>query len=202
MIYGWSPTIGDPTAYGWLTVAAYFYASWLCWRDWRASEAPPGAGGVTILRSRAQRRFWLTLALILLALGINKQLDLQSLFTAVGREVAIRQGWYGERRGVQREFIAGVALLGLAGGIALPLMARRAGGWAMMAAAGLVALIAFVVIRAASFHEIDAIIHSGWAGVKVNHVMELGGIAIIAAAALGFRRCVGRERPGARRFRR
>src|SRR5882672_1117833 len=34
----WSPGIGDPTVMGWLTVAAYFAASWLCVRAFRRAH--------------------------------------------------------------------------------------------------------------------------------------------------------------------
>ena len=42
------------------------------------------------------------------ALCINKQLDLQSLFTDIGRVIAWKQGWYQERREFQKWFVLGV----------------------------------------------------------------------------------------------
>ena len=47
------------------------------------------------------------------ALGINKQLDLQSLLIQIARARAIDGGWYDNRRRYQMEFIVVVTLLGL-----------------------------------------------------------------------------------------
>ena len=47
----------------------------------------------------------------MLALGINKQLDLQSLATQIGRDVIKAWGLYSERRELQFGFILAVALV-------------------------------------------------------------------------------------------
>jgi hypothetical protein len=44
-----------------------------------------------------------------LRLTINKQLDLQSAWTEIGRLIAIGEGWYGRREVVQLYFIIVVA---------------------------------------------------------------------------------------------
>src|SRR5580693_6074196 len=83
----WKPGIGDPTVMGWVTVAAYFVAVIGCFlAAWRE----PLPDGTRRPRSRPSK-FWLALAALMVALGINKQLDLQSLATQIGRD-AIR-GW-------------------------------------------------------------------------------------------------------------
>ena len=46
------------------------------------------------------------------ALGVNKQLDLQTLFTQLARDLAMAQGWYEERRRYQVAFIIAIGLLG------------------------------------------------------------------------------------------
>jgi len=100
MIYGWSPQISDPTIWGWLTVVNYFGA-FSC-----------AAWAVRIDRRRAN--FWIFVSLIMLALGINKQLDLQALLTVVGREIALQDGWYQDRRVFQKWFIELVTAASLA----------------------------------------------------------------------------------------
>ena len=72
----WRPGIGDPTFLGWVTVAAYFAAALACGRAWRLDRRARLAGD----RSSSPT-FWLILSLLLAFLGINKQLDLQSLLT-------------------------------------------------------------------------------------------------------------------------
>lgn len=74
---------------GWVTVLAYFLTAILsCLVYWRASVLFPASA------IKKQQTFWLLLSVSLLFLGINKQLDLQSLMTAVAKYLAVRDGWY------------------------------------------------------------------------------------------------------------
>ena len=57
---------------------------------------------------------------------------------------------------------------------------RRA--WPMVA--GTVFLICFVAIRAASFHHIDRFIGIRLAGMRMNWILELGGIGLVAYGAV------------------
>ena len=170
MIYGWSPQIGDPTLLGWITVAndfaALFCAAWAVRADWRNAN------------------FWLVVALIMLALGINKQLDLQGLLAAVGREIAIQDGWYNDRRVFQKWFIE----LGIAASLAvmaiLIFVARKSGKPVLLAIVGLALIGGFVIARTASFHHMDAILGLTFLAIKVNHVIENAGVIIVSLAAL------------------
>src|SRR5262249_9076970 len=49
---------------------------------------------------------WRTISVLFLALGINKQLDLQTALTEAGRVLARYQGWYEQRQFVQLVVIA------------------------------------------------------------------------------------------------
>jgi hypothetical protein len=84
----WRPGIGDPTPLGWATVVAYLAASWACCRAAAAERRSAHRG------RNSTRPFWSSLGLLLLLLGLNKQLDLQSALTAFGRRLAREQGWY------------------------------------------------------------------------------------------------------------
>lgn len=170
----WSPGIGDPTVGGWLTVILYFVAAWRAFRTrrWLA------------VRARSERRTWWILGVLLVALGINKQLDLQSALTEFGRMLATEQGWYERRGEVQRTFIVVIALLFGAGMVGLVLAMRRAPKPTRVAVGGLCLVFAFVVIRAASFHHVDYFLRSVWLGVRVNWVLEIAGILIILIAAI------------------
>lgn len=184
MIFGWTPEIGDPTIYGWLTVVAYFGAAYLCHQCVQASitRCRPGGGAVTVMIR--EKRFWVATAILLGLLGINKQLDLQTLLTDIGRVIAKSGGWYDSRQVVQRAFILSIGIITLAA-IVLCLGAYRRARWqVMLALCGIICLLAFVVIRAASFHHIDIVLRSGISGFRVNHLMELGGISVIGLSAL------------------
>jgi hypothetical protein len=168
----WSPQIGDPTITGWITVAAYLVCAGLAMRVMR--NLPRGR----------PRIFWTIICLAMLFLAVNKQLDLQSALTAIGRCISQLQGWYAERRSFQREFIAG--LLGITAALlilGLYLLRRdlRRNGLALL---GLVVLGGFVAVRAVGFHHFDTLIKENLFDVRLNVVMELAGLMLIAVNAI------------------
>ena len=173
----WSPEIGDPTVMGWITVAAYAVAAAL-------AAATALAGRFPEARRRVERGFWIAMAVGLAALAVNKQFDLQSALTAVGRCVAQLDGWYARRRAVQMVFIAllagGVVLIALVGLVLL----RHSLARLWLALLGAATLAGFVLIRAVGFHHMDAVIGLQVAGWRLNWVFELGGIALVCLGAL------------------
>ncbi len=189
----WRPGIGDPSAMGWATVAFYFAAA--------------GLAGVVVARSagfpartrRAERLFWIALCALLIALGVNKQLDLQSLLTAIGRCSAQAGGWYAERRQAQALFIAGLLGVCLAVAAALVILLRDTLRRQAPALVGVALLLSFVMVRAVGFHHVDAFISWRIGGWRMNWVLEIGGIALVAAGALwalASLRGGGADRPG------
>ena len=169
----WTPGIGDPSFMGWVTVFAYFLAATLCFV-------------VVHHRSYCFARFevrqhalWLTLGLLMAFLCINKQLDLQSLMTDLGRVLAKDQGWYARRRTAQMFFIYAVLAFACLGAVVLTLIYRRCFGSNALAILGVCILLAFIVIRASSFHHMDTLIGTQVVGVRMNWVLELSGIAMI-----------------------
>jgi hypothetical protein len=173
----WSPEIGDPTFMGWLTVIGYLAASALAITVICADRFPNTT-------RRLERGFWLTLAFGLAMLAVNKQLDLQSALTAAGRCVAIRDGWYDDRRIVQTAFIAALLLgFAVAGSLALAVL-RRALSRLWLATLGVGWLVTFVLVRAVGFHHVDVLIGMTVGGWRMNWVLELGGIALVSAGAV------------------
>ena len=169
----WHPGIGDPNATGWITVAAYATATLLCYLCQR--QAPRGP----------HRHFWLGLTLIMGFLGVNKQLDLQTWFTEVGRDLAVQYGWYAHRRVVQAVFIAAMVVSGLGVAAWLAQRLKDLDVYARRAAYGLVVLGVFVLVRAASFHHVDVLLGASWNNIAVNALLELGDINAIVHSAWG-----------------
>ena len=164
----WSPQIGDPTALGWLTVAAYVACACL--------------GLAVILRGKVQARgraFWAMLTLLMVFLALNKELDLQSALTATGRCIAKAQGWYEGRRAFQRQFIFGlIAIICVGLGLCIYLLRtelRRSG----LALLGLAFVCGFVAVRAVGFHHVDLLIKQSLFGFGMNGVLELTGLGLI-----------------------
>jgi hypothetical protein len=165
----WRPVIGDPSPMGWLTVAAYALAAFLAWRAW----------------SRNRNRAWLGVTVMMAFLCLNKQFDLQSLFTDLGRELARFGGWYEKRRSFQKFFVLAVlAVVAVFG----PLFAWKYRAYLAshkLLAAGLLFLLTFIVVRAISFHHVDVLLKTPRSGgLKLNWVFELAGIALVTLAAL------------------
>jgi hypothetical protein len=170
---GWSPRIGDPTLIGWLTVLAYFAAAFGCARAARRTSLPSRNWW------EESARFWTVLTVLMVALGINKQLDLQTLLTFVGRGLFQRLGLYGERRYYQVAFIAVIGLV-CTSLLAMFLWSSRQSlreRW--LALTGTVFILGYVVVRAASFHQVDLFISSGVSRLKWNWILELGGIGSV-----------------------
>jgi hypothetical protein len=117
------------------------------------------------------------------ALCINKQLDLQELFTDFGRVEAKEHGWYAIRHKYQVAFIVGLAIVSLIAVVALLSRVSHASRAIRGAIAGLAVLLLFVLVRASSFHKVDWFINLHLGGIRANHVLELGGIAIVTVFA-------------------
>jgi hypothetical protein len=180
-VFGWKPEIGDPTIYGWITVAAYALGAICCWR---ASTRAPSR----------ERRFWLILTVIMAFLCVNKQLDLQELLTGFARFEAREHGWYATRHRYQVAFNAVMTMASTLAAVTLLSRARRASWPVRGAIFGLVFLLTFVLVRASSMQKVDWFINLRLAGVRANHVMELGGIMLVTVFALAANGTRGKRR--------
>jgi len=170
----WRPEIGDPTFMGWFTAASYLFCAIVAFIVASALNREDGQGHL----------LWILIALIMIFLGINKQLDLQSLFTEIGRQVAKKQGWMERRRIVQFWFIVVFGVMAIGGFILFTVVMRNVFQRFMLAFIGLFFLMSFIVIRAASFHHFDQILWYRVFGAKMNWIMELTGIYAIMIAGI------------------
>jgi hypothetical protein len=179
----WHPGLGDNNVMGWLTVVVYLIAAGT------SARAAAGLSGPEPLIKR-ERGFWWISAAIMLFLAVNKQLDLQTLFTLIGRCHARLSGWYDIRRIVQRDFILGIAGAGVVALGLLAFLLRGILGRVWPALLGLAFVCLFVVVRAASFHHMDVLLGTWVLGIKMNWLLELPGPALVAAVAQRRRRAV------------
>ena len=77
---------GDPTRLGWLTFGLYLLATLICFRRALA---------------QGERRPWGWQSAALLFLGLNKELDLQTVLIRLSRQCARATGWFAYRRAVE-----------------------------------------------------------------------------------------------------
>lgn len=179
----WSPGIGDPTLIGWVTVGAYLFTALLCFH---ASERcrQPSRAILSGSHFAFARGLWLTLFLAFLFLGINKQLDLQSLLTQTGRHIAHQFGWFAERRTIQAVFVAGLGLFAFSMLFVFAAVFRFSARAERLALVGAAATLGYVLIRASTIHHCDTFLSSPFIGKQVVWILEICGIGLVFFAAL------------------
>jgi hypothetical protein len=175
--FKWRPGIGDPTLGGWVTVFCYFGAAVICWTVARLLSKRS-------LNQRVEAQTWKALMVLFGALGINKQLDLQTAFTELARVIARSVGGYNLRGELQKLFIVGVAVGCIAVSIVLWRRVADSPPATKLALLGTVAVFGYVLIRAASFHHIDRLIGQHFFGLPWNWILEIGGIVTVGVAGI------------------
>lgn len=165
--------VGDLTVLGWGVFLGYFgvaalcyRAAVLCWRDHKG---------------RRSCRAWVAIAVLLVLLGINKQLDLHVWLNAFGRQLATREGWYANRGIAQMVFFGGFATAVITVGLTLLWMARGSERSMAGALIGTMALATFMLIRAASFDVVD--LRTDLGGFALHRLLELFGLLLIGVSA-------------------
>ena len=179
----WQLRFHDAYPMGWVITAAYFLVACLCFVTWHKSKSRCSLNSFSV-----QPRIWLLLSLLLLFLGINKQLDLHNFLREWGRVLVIDFGWYDARREIQRWFIrvlvgAGVLALLFLGWFFFTRLTRQKEMWPIAIGLGCVAV--FILIRAASFNHVDYLL-SKWRIIgpfRMKYVAELGGILLVGLGA-------------------
>ena len=170
---GWSPGIGDPSIVGWFTVLAYFVTAFYALKVFRESRF------IFDEQRILQKYFWLIITCTLFFLSVNKQLDLQTFFTAFAKHMAQQQEWYAERRHYQKIFIFAILTASLIIFTGMLILFRKVYRNQLLAIIGLSFLLVFIFVRASSFHHMDKLISSTIAGIKMNWLLELTGIALL-----------------------
>jgi hypothetical protein len=97
--------------------------------------------------------------------------------------LAQNQGWYDRRQIVQLEFMLVVAGFFLAAAIAMTYWARRTKPETRIAVVGTIVLLAYIFMRAASFHHFDIYVGHRLLGLKWSWILEITGVAIVVLAS-------------------
>jgi len=189
--FNWFAGVGNLTLMGWLAVSLYYWAAMSCWVTARKVRL-----GAEAAEDTKELRGWRSMTAAFFALGINKQLDLQTALGDAGRSLARSQGWYDQRQLAQIAFVALVAIMCLIAALILVRWMRKAPAPTWLALAGSIAIIGFVLIRAASFHHFDRLIYARGLGVRWNWILEIGGIGVVLAASHWRQSEIGRLKPG------
>ncbi len=175
----WHFRLDNPTILGWTVVAAYIAAAACCGRA--ALKA----------RDASQRSFapvWWLLAAGLIFLGINKQLNLQTLMIVIGRNVSNAGDWYGARRRVQLIFSVVFAVSCLAALAWLLWRWRQFFTENRLALAGVIVLALFVVLRAATINHADRFLRIDLKDEHWAWILEIAGSLCLLIGAVRGRR--------------
>lgn len=174
----WQLGIGDPDIIGWAICAAYALAAVL-------SLIVLRAGPFQEAHHRRQRILWALMAGLMAALALNKQLDLQTLILAAGRCLSQEQGWYDDRRLVQRDFIFALIIMAAIGGGGITWLLHGIVRHNLVVLLGLASLTGFVLTRGGHLFHIfvpeqlaaDTLLHDATSALEM-----LSPTLIIAAA--------------------
>lgn len=174
---GWKPGFGDNDWLGWTITAAYFLVSLLCVAAFRDEVR-----SFRVVRRLQRPAFWLILTALLVLLGINKQLDLQTWVQSTGDHLVQSEGLESHRLGLK---VLSLLTLGLAGlGITLAMLLYIGRQWRLylLAFVGLLYLGVFIVLRAASSISFLGEINEKYYE-SIHLLLELCGILMIGISA-------------------
>jgi hypothetical protein len=168
--------VGDPTVLGWTTFVLYLLAS-VCSLRCGFTDGK--------LENRSEvGQVWRVQAGVLLLLGLNKQLDLQTPLIQFGKRLALSWGWYEYRSVIEIAFFAGLAVL-----IGLVVMrhAQAARSFARkhpLAASGDVLVGAYILIRTIYMDHLDGIMGFSLENVPGLWSGEILGLILVTSGAI------------------
>lgn len=169
-------------------VAAYLAGSALCLAAFALER------GRT--RNRALLTVWIGLALLMLVLGLARVIDFGPWLTGLGRHRAELEGWYDDRRNIQRSAVEVIIIATVFLGIGLLWLLPRAMRTALPAIVAAVSILGFVLVRAISFHDVDAVLQrDAYHGLLLNTAFELGLMGLFVAS-VGWAIVARKERSG------
>jgi hypothetical protein len=99
------------------------------------------------------RPWWIVFA-VTLFLGLNKQLDLQTLLIELGRNLSLSHGWFDSRRSVQFAFVLASGIIAL--GTALYVLCRYRTFWSAHrpVTVGLALVACYCLLRVAEINHV------------------------------------------------
>ena len=174
----WIPTVGDSFALGWLITMLYFGATLV---GALALRVTPENSSVERTR---YIQFWCLTIILLTILGLNKQLDFHTLFKGLAKCIAIQGGWYQERFGMQKSSVVAAIVVGPVLLLGIAVYFKRVFHLVGLAISGVALVVAFTLLRAISFNHADEFLGTHLLGMRMDGILELPGILLVAFNAI------------------
>jgi hypothetical protein len=165
-----------PSLGSWTIAALYFWGAYSC----RATSNHLKIGS-------RECRAWKAIAVLLLLLGIAELLKLQPALTDFGRSIAFDEGWYWRRQGIQATLTTIGAATTVVFSFGLLLSARRMSLECAIALACVVMIVGYILVRAVSLHQVDALLLKTTLGLRWRRIPELVANTIILLSSLSRR---------------
>ncbi len=166
------PTIGG----GWLIELIYFFVSISCWRLARKLALKHASAS-------NEHHVWQGIAALFLVLCVSKQLGLETALTDASRNLALSEGWYKQRQGVQLAVIVLVIVSCIFAGTILLMRMRNVPRSTLFALVGATFVVAFLMVRAVSFHPVDQFMGEQILGLHWSWLLQMGGIGMVLMAS-------------------
>ena len=177
----WATNRGDPTVLGWGITILYGFTALTClyctgFLDTKRSFPISGL----------HAWFWWMIVVILILVGINKQLDLQMLLADFGRTYSKHHGWYDQRRPIQIRVLALGACAGIAVLLRVGYKLTRAPKSTWFALCGVILLGVNITIHLVSLHSAEHILMASKMGVSFENALEIMTLVWIIISAMTF----------------
>ena len=174
---GWQPGFGDNDLVGWMITLSYFLVALLCTAAFRDE-----ARSYRVTKRLQRPAFWLILTALLVLLGFNKQLDLQTWVQSTGDNLVVSGGLEDHRWGIKLLSLLTLALAGAGVSMAMLLYIGRQWRLYLLTFVGLLYLGVFVVLRAADSLPVLNDINQRYYE-SIHLALELPGVLMIGVSA-------------------
>lgn len=172
----WINKKGDPSVMGWLITFYYLFVFILSF--YLIKKITP------YIKNKKYLWFWYVVTILIILLGINKQLDVQMLFADYARLYAKMSGIFENRKPFQHKIISLLAAIGISIFFILIYNFWHAPKTTWFALIGFSILFTFPLIRLVSLHSIESLLYVSVLSIRVVDILEIIGISIVFIAII------------------
>lgn len=172
----WINKRGDPTVIGWFITLFYFFV--FATSLYLLKKTTPN------ILDNKYIWFWYGVTILIILLGINKQLDIQMLFADFARLYAKVSGIFENRKPFQHKILSFLTTIGISIFSVTIYKLWNAPKRMWLALIGFCILFSFPIIRLISLHSIEALLSISVLNIQVVDVIEILGIILVLIAII------------------